>query len=708
VGAVLYLALFWAQQPPTLTPGLTATPPKIDGRIDATEWTAAARIPDLPQQLPQPGAAHPFRTTVLVMADPHHLYFGFICHDPDPKRIAIHTMRADDDFSGDDSVALVLDTFGDARTGYLFRVNAAGARQDGLIAGLSDEPSLDWTGLWDARTARFPGGWMAEIVIPARTLNFTRGLPHWGLNFERHIARDRLFLNWASPQRDAFFSDLSRAGRLLSPNLTTSGHGLELIPYALGRRVENFGTGPAAQQSTIGLDANYRLTPDLNLSVTANTDFAETEVDLRQNNTTRFPLFFPERRAFFLEGSNQFEFGLGLEQVFIPFFTRRVGLVEGRPAPIDYGVRLLGRTGRLNIGAMHVETRPIPGRNRAQLSAGRLTYDVTPEFRLGSLFTNGNPDGSANNPLGGVDGVWRTSKFRSNRNLAIGGWALRSGGNGFGLTVDYPNDRFWSRTQIHHLGQGLDAALGFLPRPNATFYRSENWFQPRPGPQSPFRAIRQAFYGYDARAVANSRGQTESWSVELFPLSWEFQSGDTVEFSITPQQEFLPVPFNIAPGLTLPTGRYPFQRYNANAQTSRFRRWRASTELAGGGFYNGRLLETNAALDFNSSEGRWQIQVSQNQNFGRLAQGNFVQRLWLTRLVLSPTPYLSLTSLLQYDSVSANIGGNSRMQWMFQPGRELILVWNRGWRQLRLRRDDLTFLPESEALILKLRWTLRY
>ncbi|MFO0283682.1 MAG: carbohydrate binding family 9 domain-containing protein [Acidobacteriota bacterium] len=701
------LSLFWAESASIHAP-LTPVAPKIDGQIDATEWAAAARIPNLRQQLPNPGADHPFRTTVLVMADAGHLYFGFICHDPDPKRIAMHTMRADDDFSGDDSVALVLDTFGDARTGYLFRINAAGARQDGLIANLVDEPSLDWTGLWDARTGRFPGGWMAEIVIPSRTLNFTRGLPHWGLNFERHIARDRLFLNWANTRRDAFFVDLSRAGRLTGLDFVKAGRGLELIPYALGRRLENFGKGPAAQQSTVGLDANYRLSPDLNLSVTANTDFAETEVDLRQNNTTRFPLFFPERRAFFLEGSNQFEFGLGLATLFQPFFTRRVGLVDGRPAPIDYGVRLLGRSGRVNVGAMHVETRPIPGRDRTQLSAGRLSYDLKPEVRLGAIFTNGSPDGSANNPLGGVDAVWRTSQFRQNRNLAIGGWALRSGGNGYGVTVDYPNDRFWSRTQIHHFGPGLDAAIGFLPRPGVTSYRSENWFQPRPGAQSRWRFVRQAFYGYQARAVVNARGQTETWGVELSPLSWEFQTGDMIEFSIHPQQEFLPVPFEIAPGLTIPTGRYPFRRWKASALSSRFRRWRASGEFVNGGFYSGQLLETTAALDFNAPDGRWQIQFSQNQNFGRLAEGNFLQRLWLSRLVLSPTPYFSLTSLIQYDSAGSNVGGNTRLQWMIRPGRELIFVWNRGWRQLRRSREDLTLLPESEALILKMRWTFRY
>ncbi len=700
--------------PPSVAVGITTKAPKIDGRIDPVEWADAARIEGLTQQIPEPGGPHRFPTTVLVMADATHLYFGFLCIDPEPQKIAVHTMRADEDLGGDDTVAVVLDSFGDARTGYFFRVNAAGARQDGLISRPTEEPSTEWTGIWDARTHRFAQGWMAEIVIPARTLNFKKGLTTWGLNLERHVARERLNFLWASPVRDALLTDLSRAGKLEGIAVRSPGVGLEFVPYVLGRRLETFGSGPAAQQATGGVDIAYRVTPDLNLVVTTNTDFAETEVDLRQNNTTRFPLFFPERRAFFLEGSNQFDFGLGLGRNFIPFFTRRVGLSDGRPVAIDVGTRLLGRTGRWNLAALNVQTRSRPGAPATNLTAARVSYDVSEQLRVGTLVTNGDPEGLSRNTFAGVDTVWRTSKFLGKRNLAVGGWAGGSAsgplgqGKGFGASVEFPNDLWWSSTSVNHYGAGLNPALGFLPRPATTQARTENWFQPRPDPAGRLGFVRQFYFGFIGDAVINTAGQTETWRLQFSPVSGEFQSGDEFEIAFLPQREFLPVPFPIAPGLTLPVGGYSFQRTLFSLLSSRFRRWRTEGLVEQGGFYRGELLQTSGAVEWTSPEGRWQARLSQEQNFGRLPQGNFVQRLWQTRLVYSPTPYFSVTSLFQFDSVSSNLGGNTRLQWMLRPGRELIFVWNRGWRQLPLRRDDLVLLPESEALTVKLRWTLRY
>ena len=703
-------ALFAA--PPSVRAGIASKAPKIDGRIQPDEWAGAGRIDNLPQQIPLAGQPHRFRTTVLVLADADHLYFGFICEDPAPRAIAIHTMRPDDDLSGDDTVAVALDSFGDRRTGYLFRVNAAGARQDGLIARPTEEPSLEWTGIWDARTSRFAGGWMAEVVIPARTLNFRRGLPAWGVNFERHVARERLTLNWAAPQRDAQFTDLSRAGTLEGIEIENPGKGLEFVPYLLGRRrVEAFAGGPPAVQATGGMDFGWRITPDVGLVLTTNTDFAETEVDLRQVNTTRFPLFFPERRAFFLEGSNQFEFGLGLETRLIPFFSRRVGLADGRPQPIDFGARLLARSGNWNAALLNVQTGAAAGQRGENLTAARVTYDVTPELRIGTLVTNGDPGGGSNH-FGGVDLVWRTSKFRGDKNLAIGAWGARSGGgaeqgNGYGVAVELPNDRWWSATRVHHFDAGLRPGIGFLPRPGTTHFQSINSFQPRPDPQGRFGFLRQVFYGYEAQAVVNARGQTETAAAAIWPFSWEFQSGDSVEVIVRPQREFLPAPFEIAPGVVLPVGSYTFARTRGSVSSSRFRRWRTQAEAESGGFYNGRLLQTLAALDWNAPDGRWQFELAQEQNFGRLPQGSFVQRLWRTRAVFAPSPYLSVISLFQYDSVSANLGTNTRLQWTIRPGRECIVVWNRGWRTLPLRREDLSLIPDSESFTIKLRWTWR-
>jgi len=363
----------------------TQAPVKLDGRLEEAAWQAAAAV-TLTQQSPQPGGPTPFTTQVRVLRAGNDLYFGFYCRDPNPAAIAIRTLRRDGPMAGDDTVGIVLDTYGDRRTGYFFFVNAAGARSDGLISD-PEHPSFDWDGIWDARTARSADGWSAEIVIPARTLSFTAGLNSWGANFERFVARERLRLRWASPQLDSFFYDLSRAGSLRGVEDLRQGLGIELSPYWIGRTQSRFGGAPRAWQSAAGADVTWRLTPELVTVFTANTDFAETEVDTRQINLTRFPLFFPEKRAFFLEGANQFEFGLGLGRYFIPFFTRRVGLLGGRPVPIQGGVKLNGRVGSWNLAALDIQTRDSPVGPGVNLGAARVSYDLTPKFRVGTLLT---------------------------------------------------------------------------------------------------------------------------------------------------------------------------------------------------------------------------------------------------------------------------------------------------------------------------------
>src|SRR5947207_6286723 len=368
-------------------PSVTARPSSgsitLDGKLDEAIWRDAPVL-RLVQQSPKPQAPTQFNTEVRIIIAEDRLYFGFICHDPEPQRIAVHGMQRDGDLTGDDTVAIVLDTYGDHRTGYFFQINAAGARNDGLISNAQDV-SLDWDGVWDARTQRTSDGWSAEIVIPSRTLSFTRHGQSWGLNVERFVPRERLTLRWSSPTLDSFLVDLSRAGTLSGVGELRQGVGIEFSPYVTGRSTSHFHGMPHAWQGAVGGDFTWKITPQLVTVFTANTDFAETEVDARQINLTRFPLFFPEKRAFFLEGANQYTFGLGLGEQFIPFFTRRIGLLNGEPVPIDAGIKFNGRVGRLNIAALDVETRAtqtsterVPENN---LLATRLSYDFPDKFR---------------------------------------------------------------------------------------------------------------------------------------------------------------------------------------------------------------------------------------------------------------------------------------------------------------------------------------
>lgn len=705
--------------PLVLPAGHAATSIQLDGKLDEPAWSDAKIAVELVQQSPNPAAPTPYRTKVRVLIQDNKLYFGFECADPEPKAIAVHTMQRDGRVEGDDTVAVVLDTYGDHRTGYFFRVNAAGARVDGLIAG-SEQPSLDWDGIWDARTARTPDGWSAEIVIPANTLSFTKGLAEWGVNFERNIARDRTVMRWASPTLDSTLYDLSRAGALAGVAGLEQGRGIEVSPFAVGRVQTDFRQGNRVWQGQPGADITWRITPQLASVFTFNTDFAETEVDSRQLNVTRFPLFFPEKRSFFLEGANQFQFGLGLDEQFIPFFSRKIGLYEGEQIPIDAGVKLNGRMGKWNIGLLDARTRDkfvgsvasvVPGTN---LFAGRVSYDVTPKLRIGTLVTNGNPDGIHRNTLTGFDGVWRTSQFLGNKNFLVGGWTAFSSGDvpkgnrtGWGFKVDYPNDLWDCFVSVNQFGESLDAGLGFLPRPGTRRLDASCEFKPRPGKSGPLRWIRQEFMEHRYYRVTNYRGVTESWRFFWAPINIRLESGEHLEFNWVPWYEYLPQPFEIAPGVTLPVGGYRFDRFRGEFQTSSHRWWEFGTTTWFGSFYDGHLLQQSNYLRFTGSKGRWQAGLASNQNFGTLKEGTFVQRLMQLNLVYAFNPNLVLSNFLQYDTESQNVGNNMRLRWTLKPGNDLFLVWNRGWQRLLLSRTDLNIVPDKDVLAIKLRWTFR-
>ena len=686
----------------------------MDGRLQEPAWQAAVPA-TLTQQSPAPGMPTPYHTTVRVLVRGNNLYFGFEATDPQPDRIAVHTKRRDGDVSGDDTLSIVIDSYGDRRTGYFFQTNAAAARVDGLIA-VVDDAGLDWDGIWDIRTHRHEEGWSAEFVIPVQSLSFTPGLGGWGVNFERHVARERMRLRWTSPTLDSFIYDLSRAGIMSGTEELRQGRGIQISPYLVGRTAKQFSTGERNYPVRPGMDVTWRMTPQMAAVFTTNTDFAETEVDSRQLNVTRFPLFFPERRAFFLEGANQYQFSIGLDDDnFIPFFSRRIGLYEGQPAPINGGVKLNGRAGRWNLGLLNVQTRDngfAPGTN---LFAGRASLDVTKTWRLGVIATHGSPSGVESNLLAGFDSVWRTSTFRGNKNLLFGTWFAFTAGDlpegsrsAWGARIDYPNDRWECSADTRQFGSAMRPALGFLRRPGTRQYESRCSFQPRPSRDGRLSFIRQSFFEVRADRVDNFvTGQIESWSLGFKPLDIQFNSGDQISFGFRPRGEQLLEPFEISDGLVLPAGKYQFNRFEVEVETGSQRPWVASVETEFGDFYNGTLLQSEASINWTSPAGTVQAGFSAEHNYGRLLQGNFVQRLWQMNLVYAFNPNLILTNFLQYDNESQSVGNNARLRWTLKPGNDLFVVWNRGWKRLALDPYDVALIPDSELIAVKLRWTFR-
>ncbi len=710
-------------------------PITIDGRLDEAAWEKAETLV-LTQQSPRSWQPSPYPTEVKVLVYKDALVFGFHCHDPDPRQIQNHTLTRDGTQFGDDTVTVILDTFGDRRTAYYFQINEAGARLDGLISGAANF-STDWDGIWNARTARTADGWSAEIWIPAQTMNFARHTVRWGLQLDRSIVRDQTELRWSSPTYDSDIYDMSRAGELEVVESLAQGHGLEFAPYTAGKMLRNFPAQSRNWMGTGGGEVTWRITPQLAGIVSVNTDFAETEVDSRQINVTPFPLYFPEKRAFFLEGANQYSFGLELESTsntavtytttFIPFFSRNVGLLDGYDIPLDGGAKLNGHVGKLSIGFLDAQTRQtyVPqtvvdalGLSSAKvegtnLLASRLAYDFDKHLRIGTIVTHGDPEAKLSNTLVATDAQWITSTFMRNRNLRLGGWAGTTQGEvpignrqAWGLRFLYPNDLMNCTAGTNRFNDGFDPLLSFLPRPGTHQVDASCTLGPRPDQKGPFRGIRQAFYDLGYTRITDTKGNLQSEQYLVDPLRLTSNAGDSLIVQALVRHETLSSPFTIFPGVTYPAKGYDFQRYGVTVQTSPQRPLQFLNESYVGSYYGGHLYHQINNLNWTPFRGRLEAGVTADNYFSHSPQGNFVEKLWQFKGAVSWSPDLSLSTFVQYDNVSFGLSSNTRLRWTFRPGDDFFLIWDRTWVR-DASRTGINVGPEAESLTAKIRWTFR-
>jgi hypothetical protein len=695
-----------APEPPRLRVGTLPDALSVDGVLSEEEWSAADSTDVFMQTEPSEGAAPSARTIVRVLAGPRGLAIGVVCDDPDPASIVSFSVRRDAPLASEDHVRVVLGPFLDGRSGYVFAVNPSGARYDGLIqpGGESDNP--DWDGLWEAATSRSESGWNLEIYIPSHSISFKPGLREWHFNVQRRIQRYLETDRWAFPARQYQVTQTSRAGVLTDLPAPSLGVGLTIRPaITSGGGIPSPGTD-AEGEFQPSLDLTQRLGPNLLASATVNTDFAETEVDTRRTNLTRFPLFFPEKRTFFLEGSDIFAFGLGLGQDVIPFFSRRIGLVGGEEVPIIAGGKLNGRARNTNVGALTVGTnRASPTvADRALLTATRVKQNIWSESSVGAVATLGDPLGRAGSWLGGGDFTYATSRFRGDKNLLVGAWALATGRSGlgndataYGMTVDYPND-LWDLNFIYkRIGRDFDPSLGFVPRRAVQLINAQanNRTRLERGP------LQQLFHQFQPFLATDLSGTWESYRVFIAPVNWRFRSGDRVEVNVNPTGERLVAPFEVAPGILVPPGTYHWLTYRLEGGTAQKRRLYAQVTWWFGGFYDGQLDQFQWTGAWNPTA-LLTLEFSGERNIGDLVDGRFTQTLVGTRVRVNVSPDLSIASYTQYDTVSDSIGVNTRVQWTFRPVGDLFVVYNHNVRSL-LERWQL----ESNQLLVKLQYAWR-
>jgi len=691
---------------PTLPAGRLVGSITVDGILDESAWTTAEATDAFTQTDPVEGGAPSGRTVVRVLAGPKALVIGIVCDDPDPGGIVSYSVRRDASLGSEDHVRVVLGPFLDGRSGYVFAVNPRGARYDGVIEPGGEDENADWDGIWEAGTARSSSGWSVEIRIPIQTLSFKPGLHEWHLNVQRRIQRLLETDRWASPARQFQDTQTSRAGRLT-----------ELPDFALGlgltvRPAMTAGAGVPAPSAAVdgtwqpSLDLTQRLGANLLASATVNTDFAETEVDTRRTNLTRFPLFFPEKRTFFLEGTDIFSFGLGLGEDVIPFFSRRVGLVSGVQVPIIAGGKVNGRVSDTNVGGLVVGTdeKADVVADRALMAVGRVKQNIWNESWVGAIVTVGDPLGRTGSWLAGADFTYATSEFRGDKNLRIGVWGLETGrddlghdATAVGVTIDYPNDVWDIAFTSKRIGRDFEPSLGFVPRPAVFLYSLSvnNRIRPASGP------IQQLLHEFRPRLATDLSGTWESYQVFFAPVNWRFRSGDRFEFNANPTGERLVEPFEVSEGIVIPPGSYRWLRYRLEVGTAQKRRLYTQVTWWFGGFYNGSLDQIVWTGAWNPMP-LFTLEFAGEHDIGRLPAGDFTQTLFGPRLRVNVSPDLSISSYVQYDTNSDSVGINTRLRWTFLPVADLFVVYNHNLRSIADR-----WQLESNQLLIKLQYAWR-
>ena len=694
----------------------------IDGSLDEAPWRQAPKIGDLIQRIPEAGAEPTEKTEVTLLYDKDNLYIGVMCYDSEPQRMLASEMARDASLRADDRLEIVLDTFRDHSNAFYFSTNPAGALVDGLVFA-NGETNNDWDAIWIVRTEQTDDGWSAEFAIPFKTLNFPAGETVWGFNISRTIQRKLEENRWTGARFQTQFFQISEAGEITNLEGLEQGAGLDVRPFVAGRWLHRGADGDGTAAGKPGLDLFYNITPSLKLSVTANTDFGETEVDARQINLTRFSIFFPEKRSFFLQDAGVFNFATtGIDppggipatgaEVF-PFFSRKIGLLGGQEVPINYGAKLTGKIGRTEIGMLDVRTREVSNVNAKNLFVGRIKQNFLEQSYVGAIFTEGNPASPLSSSTIGVDMRLATSNFLgSGRNMVFNAYGLRSNNQGisennssFGFGAQYPNDKIDAQIQWREIQENFDPAVGFVQRSDVRMLRVAGSFNPRPKQSTGIQQMQHdVFY---TRFTRLDNGLVETSNLYVTLVDWHLNSGDSLHslFDENVTYERLFEPFEISPALVLPAGEYRFTPWRIFFTSAQKRRIQGSIGFNFGNFLSGtaKVIQTGLSYKFPPY---FSISLNTNQTFASLPQGSFIARIYSSRVDYAASPFLSVSSLIQFDNRSENLGLQSRVRWTIEPGNDVFFIFGQGWVQDLERGYD--FRRQDSRLAMKFQYTIRF
>lgn len=731
-----------AQRPPAERPTVQAfrlaAPPELDGLVDDEIWQELEPATGFVQQNPDEGAPSTERTEVRIGFDDTYLYFGIVCFDREPENIVVTQNRRDGNLDDTDSIQLLIDAYHDGQNAFVFGTSPTGIEFDaqvtkaGQTRGGGGGPAraggaggggaqragaaafnLNWDAVWKVRSQVTARGWESEIAIPFRTLRYRPGEDQtWGLNISRNIRRRNELSFWSPVSRAFRFSQIELAGALTG--LETKRHrNLKLLPYVIGgvSRDLRLATERSDRELDGGLDLKYSLTPGLTLDGTVNTDFAQVEVDDVQINLTRFDLFFPEKRPFFLENSGFFEFGSPREVEI--FFSRRIGLDDNRQeVPIDAGARMSGKVGKFQMGFLNMQTRRVEGRAQANnYAVARVSRELPNRSSIGVIGVNRRTTG----PAEGARAYNRT--FGADANIGIGkfgNWfsyvagtstpGLEGSSHAYSSRFDYDDATHRVSVSYLEVGANFNPEVGFVRRvkfrkPSASY---RYIYYPKKGA---WRTIEPHAFFQNWYTLGTNEKES---GFEHYHLDSRLQNGGRLGLAYNRNFELLRAPFGVFPGFSIPVGAYQFGETIANFQSDPSAPFFGGGTFAVGDFYSGGIKAFS--LTGGARKGQnltWTLTWS--RNLIDLPVGEFATDLASLRFNWSLTPKSYIQTLSQFSNRTNQLSHNIRLGLLSTSSTGLFVVYNTGM----LMRDYLdphgvNRRLETQAFFVKFNYLLDY
>ncbi len=566
--------------------------------------------------------------------------------------------------------------------------------------------------MWNVAATRTDEGWSAEFEIPFNTLRFNPDNDTWGMNVRRMIRRKSEEVNWAPIMRDADMFRVSQYGQLTNMAVGNPSRNLRIKPFVTASGDEGVTTdvGDVTGDSQVGLDLRWGVTGSMTFDLTINTDFAQVEADEQRVNLTRFSLFFPEKREFFLENAGIFEFGGGggggggfRGPLLRVFHSRQIGIASGDEIPIIAGTKLTGRAGDWNVGLLNVQTAehefatdpddPAAEPNlepSTNWTVARIKRNVGERSNLGMIFTNRQSNGDEYNRVMGFD-----ADLNPNQNLNVSGYYTRSDSPGAdsenwaaggGFNWRGPIWRF--SASVDDIRENYDPEVGFVSRRGIRRFNPQINYEPRPGN---IGWIRNLTFEAQNTLFTLTDGTLETWTGRFRFFGFRTMSEDWISFSLNPSYENLFEPFEIQDGIIIPAGEYRFHTWSMFANTSDGRPLSLFWRFSSGGFFDGNRLNSSTTFNYRPnpyfrSSTEWEINAVQ------LPGGDFTTNVFRQRVNVSLSPNLSLNSFIQYVDADGLLSMNTRFNWIYRPGADLFIVYNQNWT------DDGTL---NRALIFK-------